>query len=163
MEDFGEHLGYMLKWEKDQSILSSLALLLRSPKKSVITHGSSPLAPLSLADPPLPPHRKLPSRATSNLLIARIQKNTLAHYWVRRPNNSLDPRRQAQSILYRRCMMLAWGWWWCMLNIPARPDNTTAEHIPAYLERRGRHVCCSRGGVVVKKGSNGFGFDVSEK
>lgn len=107
MEDFGEYLGYMLKWEKDQSILPSLALLLRSPKKSVISHTCSPLAPLSLADPPFPPHRKLPSRATSNLLIPRIQKNTLAHYRVRRPNPSLDPRRQAQSILYRRCMMLA--------------------------------------------------------
>lgn len=51
MEDFGECLGYILKWEKDQSILSSLALLLGSPNKSVITHVCSPLAPLSLADP----------------------------------------------------------------------------------------------------------------
>lgn len=105
MEDFGEYLGYILKWEKDQSILSSLALLLSSPNKSVITHVCSPLAPLPL--------RKLPSRATSNLLIPRIQKNTLAHYRVRRPTPNLDPRRncspfyQGQSIIYRRCMMLA--------------------------------------------------------
>lgn len=103
MEDFGEYLGYVLKWEKDQSILSSLALLLGSPNKSVITHGRPPPLPL----------RKLPSRATSNLLIPRIQKNTLAHYRVRRPTPNLDPRRscspfyQGQSIIYRRCMMLA--------------------------------------------------------
>lgn len=50
-----------------------------------------------------------------------------------------------------------------MLTIPARADNTTAEHIPATLERGGRRVCCSRGGGVVTKGSNSFGFDVSEK
>lgn len=50
-----------------------------------------------------------------------------------------------------------------MPTIPARADNTTAEHIPASLERRDRITWCPRSGGVVKRGSNGLGFDMSEK